>query len=662
MTNDSAAPWNLNVRGDEVPRLINTDAPILRTEAGPGTGKTFGLARRVVRLLHPKGRAANGSDVLVVAFNRVIAKDLRENIDCELNNSGVAERPEIHTVHALCLRMIGDDTRLLLPHERDAMLYDVLNAHHAIRDEYKIHRTADQALNDHEAEHQKHTTLWQAVCRWLNRHNAHLIGDAPRQVLDRVRGGDFADIQYPYIIVDEYQDLTAAEQELFFRLRAPDGQFVALGDSRQSIYAFRGNDREGLKTLDGWAAQDGCSVVNVPLRSCQRCPGEVVAAANQLMSLSGEEEMLPGSDAEADNHLLYWDSPEQEAQGMARRIIADRATYGPDDRYLVMVTRRNFGFLLRDQLRALDAELHVDLSFEESLLETWPVREAFMFFCLVADSDAPTWRAWLGYKTPDAKLSVTAPQRNADAYLKLLERSADRITDVEVRALAGEERTTPRGSGGANIWDRATRYVALRTAIEQSLAGTAADIIEEILSPRHWNVEEWSDAESAAFDLDALRREALRLLAETEEDDDAADNMGKLRKVARQLRQMIAMREPFDVNEETDVQVSTLWGAKGVTAEHVYVLGLCDEAIPGRMRDEYPGTYAEYVEEQKRLFYVSITRAKKTLVLSRPRQIRTSAAKRLGLRIDKSRQVVTTLRMCQFLRDILDLLPDAQHG
>lgn len=139
MTNDSAAPWNLNVRGDEVPRLINTDAPILRTEAGPGTGKTFGLARRVVRLLHPKGRAANGSDVLVVAFNRVIAKDLRENIDCELNNSGVAERPEIHTVHALCLRMIGDDTRLLLPHERDAMLYDVLNAHHAIRDEYKIH-------------------------------------------------------------------------------------------------------------------------------------------------------------------------------------------------------------------------------------------------------------------------------------------------------------------------------------------------------------------------------------------------------------------------------------------------------------------------------------------------------------------------------------------
>ena len=63
----------------------------------------------------------------------------------------------------------------------------------------------------------------------------------------------------------------------------------------------------------------------------------------------------------------------------------------------------------------------------------------------------------------------------------------------------------------------------------------------------------------------------------------------------------------------------TLWGAKGVTAEHVYLLGVCKEALPGERRDEYPGTDADYVDEQRRLFYVSITRAKKTLVREAPR-------------------------------------------
>jgi superfamily I DNA/RNA helicase len=52
--------------------------------------------------------------------------------------------------------------------------------------------------------------------------------------------------------------------------------------------------------------------------------------------------------------------------------------------------------------------------------------------------------------------------------------------------------------------------------------------------------------------------------------------------------------------------VATLWGAKGVTAEHVYILGVCEEGIPGERRDEYPGTEADYMEEQRRLFYVSI--------------------------------------------------------
>ena len=110
-----------------------------------------------------------------------------------------------------------------------------------------------------------------------------------------------------------------------------------------------------------------------------------------------------------------------------------------------------------------------------------------------------------------------------------------------------------------------------------------------------------------------------------------------------------------------NVQVATMWGAKGVTAEHVYLLGTCDEAIPGRRRDEYPGTEEDYLEEQRRLFYVSITRSKKTLVISRATSAATGEAMRMGLAVEANVYRVD-LQMSRFLRDIIKQLPNALDG
>jgi superfamily I DNA/RNA helicase len=74
-------PWLENIRGTQVLPIINLDDAVIRVEAGPGTGKTFGLIRRVQRILHPDGLNVPGKRVLVVAFNRVIAKQLRDEIN-----------------------------------------------------------------------------------------------------------------------------------------------------------------------------------------------------------------------------------------------------------------------------------------------------------------------------------------------------------------------------------------------------------------------------------------------------------------------------------------------------------------------------------------------------------------------------------------------------
>src|SRR5688572_20649133 len=112
---DLSASWNLDVKGTQVLPLINDDAPVIRVEAGPGTGKTFGLVRRVLRILHPNGLGVSGRKVAVVAFNRVIAVQLRDEITAALKKSPPDHLPVIHTVHGFCLRVIGRDIRILLP-------------------------------------------------------------------------------------------------------------------------------------------------------------------------------------------------------------------------------------------------------------------------------------------------------------------------------------------------------------------------------------------------------------------------------------------------------------------------------------------------------------------------------------------------------------------
>lgn len=115
-------PWLEGVRGEQVKPLIQRDAPVVRVEAGHGTGKTFGLARRVVRLLYPSGLGALPTTVLVVAFNRVIAKQLQDDIGRELQAARyTGELPAIRTIHSLCFEALGEHRRILLPHERDAM-------------------------------------------------------------------------------------------------------------------------------------------------------------------------------------------------------------------------------------------------------------------------------------------------------------------------------------------------------------------------------------------------------------------------------------------------------------------------------------------------------------------------------------------------------------
>ena len=653
--------WNEGVHGTQVPALINSDARTIRCVAGPGTGKTFGTVRRVERTLHPDGLGVDGHNVLIVAFNRVIARQLRDDIHQRLTTFDCKHKPAIRTIHALCVEVIGEELRILLPHEVDAMIYDVLEEYPAVVDLHHDFYKTQQALRDHEAGHVEHLLLWQAARHWLVRHEANLVSDLPPLLLDRLKGGDFPEQNYDYVIVDEFQDLTKGEQELMFRLRRPGGQLVALGDPRQSIYKFRGNDPQGLAKLEELVG-DGGSVTEVAITECQRCPKPIVVAANRLMELSGVQEMVPVSKATANIHVVTWKSPKAEAEGMATAIVENIHAH-PDDRHLAMVTRRQFGYWLRDKIAELDPALRIDLGFSEGLLESWAARESFLLFCLLVDPDPPTWRAWLGYKNSVTGKDFSPPNRSAGAYLKLLKGAGDKITETVIKALVAEPRDKSRGSGGLAIWDRAKRFLDLRTKFAWN-GEDAAGFVNNLFDPKHWIGAKYDadEIESANLDVKLLREKTLALLKEEQERKPDDKPVQHLRCVAERLRYQIATNEPLATGEPSNLQVATLWGAKGVTAEHVYILGACKEALPGQRRGGYPGTDADYEDEQRRLFYVSITRAKETLVISRALKVARGMAKQLGLKVMTGSPFWADLQMSPFLRDIMTLLPTAVSG
>ncbi|MEW5917182.1 MAG: 3'-5' exonuclease, partial [Gemmatimonadota bacterium] len=266
---------------------------------------------------------------------------------------------------------------------------------------------------------------------------------------------------------------------------------------------------------------------------------------------------------------------------------------------------------------------------------------------------------WLGYKNSATGSDFAAPKRNADAYLKVLKAANDSVDNDVIAALAAEPRNKSRGAGGATVWDRAKRYVELRDRFESD-GQDAAAFINNFFDAKWWISNEYEEEKvaGARLDLQILRDNALALLP----GDASAESEKALKRVAQRLRHQIATNEPLATGAPYDLLVATLWGAKGMTAEHVYILGACQEALPGERREEYPGTDIEYFDEQRRLFYVSITRAKKTLVISRALSVGRGEASRLGLTVTSGGKYRADLHMSEFLHDISGLLPAAVTG
>lgn len=583
-------------------RIAEIDHSPLRVLAGPGTGKTFSLMRRVARMLV---EGAAPSRILVATFTRTAAHDLEQEV--ARLGEGRVERVVAGTLHSFCfgllsradvLEMTGRVPRPLLTFEERFLRQDL---HHEGFGGLRDCQKRLEAFGAAWARLQTDDPGWPRepldrrfqgfLDAWLRFHRAMLVAEMITETLRFLRDNPASLYRrhFRHVLVDEYQDLNRAEQVLL-DLLAENGTLTVIGDEDQSIYSFKYAHPQGIADFD----RQHADTHDETLVDCRRCPQLVVTLANSLISNNPHRQVRPLRPSPANPpgevRVVQFRTMRDEAAAIAdfirERIQSEQVTAG---QVLVLCPRRQFGYAIRDALQLREIPAHS--FFHEEALEGNPTnaaesraQQAFTLLTLLAQpDDRVALRCWCGF----ASASLGAPgwarlrahcQASGDSPRRALERldSGD-IQLPYTRGLLDGFRELQR------------RLAPMTTARGQALV--------DLLFPQD---QEWA--------------EQFRAFALTIADPDLT-----AAKLLDFLRSAVTQPElPTDVDY---VRVMSLHKSKGLTADLVVVVGCIWGLIPTIDSRALPAEQQSAIEEQRRLFYVAITRTRKVLILSSVMQV-----------------------------------------
>lgn len=599
--------WDDNLKGVHR-EIAGSERRRIGILAGPGTGKTqYGLMRRVVRFLEsdvPPNR------ILLISFTRVAAADLRDKV-AELDAPG-AEDVRATTLHAFCfglllqgavLQITGRTPRILLDHEVDLMLRDIGGDYGKIHERRRLLEAFvagwTRGLNDYPGvpDSPEDREFGRTVQRWLRRHKAMLIGEVVPEAYRYLSSNSQSEVltAFDHLIVDEYQDLNALEQQLL-DLLAVHGSLCIAGDDDQSIYSVRYANPDGIH-----AYLDREEVETHSTQVCGRCPTGVLAIANNLISCTPGRDKQPLTPAEGAIpgfvSVVQWTDTYSEVDGIVAAIAQDVASEKWDlGQILVLTNWAEMGRRIRDRLLELD--IAAQTYFREEALRSDESRESLALLRLAVDeNDAPALRVLFGLGEATGR---------SKAYRRLLAFCDE--NHLEPRAVL--ERLAAGERLGVNVRALTVRFSHAMAQIQRLRDLALPDLVDALLP----------EGVVALADLSSVALDAL-VEAET-----PADLLGSIIDAVTQE----------DVPQNPDfVRVMSLHKSKGLTCDSVYIVSAIDGVLP-TIRAANPVAYDAAFAEGRRLFYVAITRTAKELTISSSAFMDLGDAASRGVTYDKN--------------------------
>ena len=637
-------PWNDGLTGTAL-QIASTPESPLRVMAGPGTGKSFAMKRRIARLLE---EGSNPGRILAVTFTRNAAASVVEDLD-NLDVEG-CEEIIAGTLHGFCFGLLSKDevlalsgrvprpvvtftTKQVLQFEASTMLADLVAAGDfgGKRDCSKRIRAFEAAW----ARLQSEEPGWPAdpidaqfqtaLLDWLVFHRAMLIGELVPEAYRYLRDNPACEAlsAFDHVIVDEYQDLNRAEQDLI-DLLGHNGQTAIVGDVDQSIYRFRHANPEGI---EGFGISHP-ETHDENLDECRRCPTRVVTIADHLIRRNHPAQNqarlrpLPGN-PEGEVHIMQWPSIDDEAQGLADYVswLINERHIEPGE-ILILTPRRLIGYRIRDRIAAAGIPVHS--FYHEEALEEDEAQRAFAALALLVDNDdRVALRWWLGH---GATTERVGPYRRLREYCE-----ASGVSPWNaITALASGQLQLPNSGTLITKFQELTQL--LDTIRDQDLETVVNTLLPE--------------------NLDAcrvLREAALLALPGCEDVSDLFDA----------LRTTVTQPEMPD--EGDFVRIMSLHKSKGLTSKVAIVAGCIRGLIPFQNSDETPAEQAQILLEQRRLFYVAITRCTEILVLSSALRLQRNFAFKIGAQIHGSGNPVRAVTS-QFIAELGPHAPQPKLG
>jgi DNA helicase-2/ATP-dependent DNA helicase PcrA len=597
---------------------IKTVEGPLMVIAGPGSGKTRVLVYRIAHLVNIGVPPYN---IIALTFTNKAAKEMKERIR-EL----VGERSSslwMGTFHHLCARLLRYECHKL-GFEKNFSIYDTQDSLNLIKSVMNQLGISTQQFNPYAIQNRISRAKNQLMTQEVFAVRAadlfeEKVGVIYKKYQDRLKENnamDFDDLlmhpinlftshkkvlsdyqdRFRFILIDEYQDTNHA-QYVFIKLLAEKFRNIcAVGDDAQSIYAFRGADIRNILDFE----RDYKEGKVIRLEQNYRSTKTILAAADQLIKRNGGQisKNLWTKNKQGDAiALLECEDDKDEGEMICRRIYATIQSKKYDFKHIAIMYRTNAqSRSLEDALRRSSIPYTIVGGVE--FYQRKEVKDVLAYLrCLVNPKDNESVLRIINYPNRGVgSVSIKKIQHHADENHLSVLLVLDRIKDI-----AGISDKTKNACIALNSLIK--KYNKLREQI--SLGEMARAFVDELGILRMFKEEGTPESMSRWENV----QELLSGISEFEASREKASLEDFLQEVS-----LVAEVDRWDTSFNA-VTLMTLHSAKGLEFPTVFIAGLEEGLLPLYS----PQFENNDIEEERRLFYVGITRAMETLCLSRAR-------------------------------------------
>ncbi len=598
---------------EQIKPVLDTEGAVL-VIAGAGSGKTRVLTTRIAYLVLEKHVPA--SRIMAITFTNKAAGEMKERLSAMI---GDASDMWVSTIHSMCVKILRRDIDKI-GYDRNFTIYDETDKDKVLKrvfdekglDADKLFKIVKSCVSNAKNEAQSPAEFFEANKNMRLARDISSAYEAYENELRRSNALDFDDIllkthelftekpeiadyyaqKFLYVHIDEFQDTNRVQFEIAKRISSYHKNFFAVGDDDQSIYGWRGAKVENILSFEELFA--GAKVYK--LERNYRSTKKILGLANRVIAHNTgrrDKELWTKNPDGAKIECFVGTDENNEATYVAVQIKNLMARY-PDLKY------KDFAVFMR--VNALSR------AFEQEFTKygiSHRIFGGFRFFERKEIKDLLSYLKVIVNPSDDESFirASGAPKRGIGAKSLTELREYAAANGKSMFEAAGEIKLTNVGSAAK------TKLLNFRQLLdtfrEYSEGHTTAELIEYIIDVTGFN-EQFSEKSeentNKLYNVSELKNTAIQFYK---------DNPRST--VADYLNSMTLSSDTDDMNTDDAVTIATIHAAKGLEYRVVFVAGLDEKILPiSRSSGD-----DDELEEERRLLYVAITRAKERLYLTR---------------------------------------------